>query len=78
MRDETEFRYGGNAGIMRPSSSEPEVWARYLYWQKNPVGLSVERWLHVSGCRRWFVINRDLRTNTIVFDGDRPRPTDAK
>jgi heterotetrameric sarcosine oxidase delta subunit len=66
LRDETEFRYGGAAGITRPTVTNPEAWAHYLYWRPNPVGEHVERWLHVSGCRRWLEVRRDTRNNIIL------------
>jgi len=66
LRDETEFRYGGEAGRVRPTGSAPADWAHYLYWRRNPVGVHTEIWLHVSGCRRWLEVERDTRTNTIL------------
>lgn len=66
LRDETEFRYGGEAGRARPAGSDCADWARYLFWRRNPVGAHTELWLHVSGCRRWLKIERDTRTNKIV------------
>lgn len=66
VRDETEFRFGGEAGVVRPSGSDCGDWARYLYWRRNVVGEQSERWLHVSGCLRWLEVRRDTRTNTIL------------
>ena len=67
LRDETEFRYGGEAGRARPADGSASAdWARYLYWRRNPVGVHPELWLHVSGCRRWLKIERDTGTNAIV------------
>jgi len=65
-RDETEFRYGGEAGRVRPAGSESSDWARYLYWRGNLPGTYIELWLHVSGCRRSLQVVRDTRTNLIV------------
>jgi heterotetrameric sarcosine oxidase delta subunit len=66
VRDETEFRFGGETGVVRPGGSDCGDWARYLYWRRNVVGEQVERWLHVSGCLRWLEVRRDTRTNTIL------------
>ena len=66
VRDETEFRFGGETGVVRPSGSDSGAWVQYLYWRRNVVGEQVERWLHVSGCLRWLEVRRDTRTNTIV------------
>ena len=73
-RDETEFRYGGEAGRKRPTGSESADWAGYLYWRGNPQGPHTEQWLHVSGCRRWLRVVRDTRTNAIlrITDGTVP------
>jgi heterotetrameric sarcosine oxidase delta subunit len=56
-RDETEFRYGGQAHVAYPA--EPMAvsdadWAGYLFLRDNPKGWFAERWFHVAGCRRWF------------------------
>jgi heterotetrameric sarcosine oxidase delta subunit len=68
-RDETEFRYGGEAHISRPE--EPDrlsdaQWAEYLFMRNNPKGLFAERWIHVAGCRRWFNAIRHTVTHQIV------------
>jgi sarcosine oxidase subunit delta len=70
LRDETEFRYGGEAGRVRPAGSSSADWARYLYWRRNPVGVHTEIWLHVGGCRRWLKVERDTRTNAILSVSD--------
>ena len=66
VRDGTEFRFGGETGVVRPRGSDCGDWARYLYWRRNIVGEQSERWLHVSGCLRWLEVRRDTRTNTIL------------
>ena len=77
-RDESEFHCGGQSHIARPT--EPErlsdaEWADYLYMRDNTKGLFYERWVHSSGCRRWFNVARDTVTHEIraVY-----RMTDAK
>jgi heterotetrameric sarcosine oxidase delta subunit len=65
-REEIEFRYGGQANVSYPATSLPDPeWARYLYVRDNPAGPFAERWAHVHGCRRWFVIVRDTTTHEI-------------
>jgi heterotetrameric sarcosine oxidase delta subunit len=66
VRDETEFRFGGETAVVRPSGSDYGDWTRYLYWRRNVAGEQSERWLHVSGCLRWLEVRRDTRTNTIL------------
>ncbi len=64
-RNETEFHYGGQAGIAYPANphalSDAE-WAGYLFVRDNPKGWLAERWVHTAGCRRWFAIQRDTVT----------------
>lgn len=70
-RNETEFHYGGQADVAYPA--EPAAvsdvdWARFLFYRANPKGAFTERWNHHAGCRRWFTISRDTRTNEILHD----------
>ncbi|HEY2224463.1 sarcosine oxidase subunit delta [Actinomycetospora sp.] len=64
-REETEFSYGGQAGVPYPddpSALTDEQWARFVFVRANPRGASTERWSHAAGCRRWFTAVRDTRT----------------
>lgn len=64
-RDETEFSYGGEAGIARPLHPESLTdaeWADYLFMRSNARGTHRELWNHAQGCRRWFVAVRDTVT----------------
>jgi sarcosine oxidase, subunit delta len=67
-RDESEFHYGGQAGVAYPADpgalSDAE-WGRYLFFRDNPKGPFAERWSHSAGCRRWFTVVRDTVTNEI-------------
>ena len=68
-RDETEFRYGGEAHIARPvapHSLTDAQWADYLFMRSNPKGPFAERWVHAAGCRRWFNLVRHTVTHEIV------------
>lgn len=68
LRDETEFRCGGQSHITRPGP-HGEVsdarWAEYLYLRENPKGWHYERWLHAAGCRQWFNVARHTVTHEI-------------
>jgi heterotetrameric sarcosine oxidase delta subunit len=61
-RDETEYHYGGQAHVAYPADpnqlSDAE-WAKFLFYRANPKGLFAERWVHSTGCRRWFNAVRD-------------------
>jgi heterotetrameric sarcosine oxidase delta subunit len=64
-REETEFHYGGQAGIAHPADPErlsDEEWADFLFMRDNPRGPFHERWMHAAGCRRWFNAVRDTAT----------------
>ncbi|GAA0521305.1 sarcosine oxidase subunit delta [Saccharopolyspora subtropica] len=65
-RDETEFRYGGQAHVAHPDNPadlDDAAWAEYLFVRDNPLGSFPERWVHIHGCRRWFTVVRDTATN---------------
>jgi sarcosine oxidase, subunit delta len=67
-RDETEFRYGGQAHVdypENPADLADAAWAEYLFVRDNPRGEFHERWVHTAGCRRWFNVVRDTATNRI-------------
>jgi sarcosine oxidase subunit delta len=79
VRDETEFRCGGEAHIARPAQPaalSDDQWADYLFMRSNPKGLHFERWRHVHGCGRWFNVARDTVSDRIVevYEMDAPRP----
>jgi heterotetrameric sarcosine oxidase delta subunit len=68
-REETEFEYGGQAGVSypaRPQALTDAEWARYLFVRENPSGQFAELWIHSAGCRRWFGALRDTATNQIA------------
>ena len=47
LRDETEFKYGGQAGIAYPADPDALTdaeWVAYLFWRDNPKGPWRERW----------------------------------
>jgi len=78
-RDESEFSYGGEAHIERPKHPEKltdDEWADYLFMRTNPRGAHLERWVHTSGCRRWFNVRRDTYTHgiTAVYEMGRKPP----
>ncbi len=51
-RDVAEYRYGGE--IAEPTAGT------------NLPGSQRERWYHRSGCRRWLLVERNVRTNQIL------------
>lgn len=68
-RDETEFEYGGQAGVAYPEASavlDDRAWSEYLFYRDNPRGWFCERWFHTAGCRQWFVVERHTVTDEIA------------
>ena len=77
-RDETEFHYGGQAHVAHPEDPHAlsdEEWAAYLFYRDNPRGPFAERWVHGTGCRRWFNAVRDTSTYAVLTTY---RPTDPR
>ena len=65
LRDEAEFSYGADAGVVRPSMNEvnPKPWLDYVFMRNNPRGWHKEYWHHVQGCRQWLVLERNTLTH---------------
>ena len=84
LRDEIEFSCGGEANIIRPvngNNLSNKEWSEYLFLRYNPKGYFIERWVHSSGCRRWFNIVRNTLTNEIyeVYEiGSNPTTKEGK
>lgn len=74
IRDQTEFRFGGETSVHRPARPEQAddgEWADYLFYRDNLKGLHAERWLHSYGCHRWFTVLRDTVTHEMRSVGER-------
>ncbi|MCP4935724.1 MAG: sarcosine oxidase subunit delta [bacterium] len=78
-RELTEYSYGGEANLIRPTpveAEESQAWAGYLFSRTNKRGLHLERWFHVFGCRKWFNVARNTITNEFVdiyLPGEKPQ-----
>jgi len=77
-RNSDEFTYQGELTV-RPvvdADVDAATWRRYLYFKRNVSGWQQERWFHVSGCRRFLLVERHTLTNEIrhvsEFGSDRP------
>lgn len=80
-RDETEFRYGGQAHVPYPpdpSAVDDRRWGEYLFYRDNTQGVFAERWA-CHACRKWFNALRDTRTYEILatYPMGAPRPDGA-
>lgn len=74
-RAESEFNYGGEAGIVRPVGADNRdkpgwlddtQWGDYVFMRKNTRGVFREQWVHTHGCRRWFEAERDTVTHQFL------------
>ena len=66
-REVTDFAFGGEVNRRpreRPSLRELGA---YNYVRRNVAGVQREWWYHRSGCRAWFVADRDTRTNEVLM-----------
>ncbi|OGA53002.1 MAG: sarcosine oxidase subunit delta [Betaproteobacteria bacterium RIFCSPLOWO2_12_FULL_62_58] len=76
-RDVTEFTYGGDGDMARPSdpqAASDAQWASYVYIRDNPRGPHDELWQHSAGCRRWIRVRRDTLTHEVLLTAPAGRP----
>jgi heterotetrameric sarcosine oxidase delta subunit len=74
-RDETEFRYRGDASVSRPAADAGlAAFTEYVYDRRNPRGWHVEWWLHIGGCRRLLKLVRHTLTHEIHSVGPAQDP----
>ena len=67
VREVTDFAYGGettNRPAVQPTARELGA---YNYVRRNVAGVQREWWFHRSGCRAWFLAERDTRTNVVLL-----------
>jgi heterotetrameric sarcosine oxidase delta subunit len=70
VRDETEFRYRGDASGTRPAGDAGlAAFTAYVYERANPRGWHLEWWLHVAGCRRLLKVVRHTVSHEIYWVG---------
>jgi heterotetrameric sarcosine oxidase delta subunit len=78
VRDETEFRYRGDASQSRPDGEAGlAAFTAYVYQRGNPCGWHSEWWLHAGGCRQLLKVVRHTLTHEIRWvgsAGDQPPP----
>jgi heterotetrameric sarcosine oxidase delta subunit len=77
-REVSDFGFGGEVSprpTARPASLR-EL-GDYTYFRRNVAGVQREWWVHRSGCRAWFLAERDTRTNDVLWTAlpaDAPTP----
>ncbi|MGB6116901.1 MAG: sarcosine oxidase subunit delta [Mesorhizobium sp.] len=67
LRDETEFHYRGETGIVRPEGSavSDNAWADYLYMRTNARGETCEIWVHLT-CGEFFAMRRNTVSHEVL------------
>ena len=77
-RAEIEFRYAGEAHMVRPGPDADEAtWTEYLYMRDNKRGDHAERWRHVHGCGMFFNALRNTVSDrfSATYQAGGARPT---
>ncbi len=67
-RPETEFHFMGEAGKIRPETTQAisdAEWATYLHSQRNEKGTVREVWMHLT-CGEMFIMIRDSVTMEVL------------
>lgn len=67
-RSVSEFSYGGDATLKRPTEYTEEafeLWMDYVYYRANPRGWHNEYWHHQGGCRAWLKLERHTVSHEI-------------
>jgi heterotetrameric sarcosine oxidase delta subunit len=64
-REVTDYAFGGE--LTRRPRERPTLreLGSYNYFRRNVAGVQREWWYHRSGCRAWFIAERDTRTNDV-------------
>ena len=68
-REQEEFSPAGEAFIARPEAPEnisDEAWADYVFYRTNHKGDHWEQWVHTSGCRKYFMVERSTIAHEIL------------
>jgi heterotetrameric sarcosine oxidase delta subunit len=67
VREVTDFGFGGEVSSRPPERPSPRELNAYNYFRRNVAGVQREWWYHRSGCRAWFLAERDTRTNEVLM-----------
>jgi heterotetrameric sarcosine oxidase delta subunit len=64
-----EFRFGGEIPDVPESIADQADRDIDRVWMFNNVdGVTVERWFHEGGCRRWMTLKRDTHLDRVIED----------
>ncbi|MDQ2897616.1 MAG: sarcosine oxidase subunit delta [Actinomycetota bacterium] len=78
VREVTDFGFGGEVSSRPKEHPSFRELNTYNYFRRNVAGVQREWWFHRSGCRTWFIAERDTATNEVMFtaraDAGGPEP----
>jgi len=82
VREVTDFGFGGEVSSRPDGQAGLRELSAYNYFRRNVAGVQREWWVHRSGCRAWFLAERDTRTNEVLWtalpeDADSAAPASA-
>jgi heterotetrameric sarcosine oxidase delta subunit len=66
VREVTDFAFGGEVSERPTGHPSARELNDYVYFRRNVAGVQREWWYHRSGCRGWFIAERDTRTNEVL------------
>lgn len=66
-REVTDFQFYGEASSRPAQRPEFRELNEYNYFRRNVRGVQREWWNHRSGCRVWFLAERDTSTNEVLW-----------
>lgn len=67
IREVTDFGYGGEISPRPTARPTLRELGEYNYFRRNRAGVQREWWFHRSGCRAWFIAERDTTTNEVLL-----------
>lgn len=67
VREVTDFGFGGELSSRPKEQPSFRELNTYNYFRRNVAGVQREWWFHRSGCRAWFIAERDTTTNEVTF-----------
>ena len=67
IREVTDFGYGGEISSRPTERPSLRELGEYNYFRRNRAGVQREWWFHRSGCRAWFIAERDTTTNEVLL-----------
>ncbi|MBV9337527.1 MAG: sarcosine oxidase subunit delta [Solirubrobacterales bacterium] len=76
-REVTDFGYGGEISSRPRERPTLKELGEYNYFRRNRAGVQREWWFHRSGCRAWFIAERDTTTNEVLLT-ELPREPDGE